>query len=650
MPLSRLSVAAVMAASLTGVCPARAIAQTRQTTGPTPAAAQMMARIVPRIPDVVGKMVDSAISALAFTRLPIVRVDIVTTAQPTDHVVEQRPGRGTLVTATKAETLFVSARRKVPTAVFVSPAKVVAVPPVHVDSPVTHVPVPRDTTVPDLYGRTPNLVSAALEMTHLRPGRVFRDSSDDMVAGRVFHQDPPAGTRVGLGSIVSVWYSLGAHHALDTVGVPLVEGRSIDEARVALKRRTLNLGRVTTEYRRDASGRIVHQEPHAGATAHLNDSVDVTIALEPPLLPVPNVIGLSNADARAKIEGAGLDVGAVSIITRTGATATIDSQRPPAGARVPPRSLVDLVEADAPVIRRAVVPNLIGMTEAAAERAVRADSLELGTVVRPDDDVDAKVVAQDPPGGQSAMFHSRVNVRMSAPPPPETQTPSQRPDSFVRVPPVVNLTVGDAERALAQAGFSHIGIFGDSATAAAVVVAQTPRAGTLALTTALVTLAAERVVVHRVPSLLDRNESDARDEAERDQFFMRVVNRNRKFRLTDVVVRQTPIADAPDRGDRRIEVDLDIPVVPPMPAAILLGVAGIAGETFRRRKKPGSNDSFVLSDVTPVPSMPTVSSSGGPKLIRSMVEFEFTYEVSSPTWDVECRGDTLITSKKVHNG
>jgi hypothetical protein len=48
--------------------------------------------------------------------------------------------------------------------------------------------------------------------------------------------------------------------------------------------------------------------------------------------------------------------------------------------------------------------------------------------------------------------------------------------------------------------------------------------------------------------------------------------------------------------------------------------------------------------------MPTVSSSGGPKLIRSMVEFEFTYEVSSPTWDVECRGDTLITSKKVHNG
>ena len=92
-----------------------------------------MARIAPRIPDVVGKMIDSAISALAFTRLPIVRVDIVTTAQPTDHVVEQRPGRGTLVTATKAETLFVSARRKVPTPVFVSPAKGVAVPPATVD-------------------------------------------------------------------------------------------------------------------------------------------------------------------------------------------------------------------------------------------------------------------------------------------------------------------------------------------------------------------------------------------------------------------------------------------------------------------------------------------------------------------------------------
>jgi beta-lactam-binding protein with PASTA domain len=665
MPFSRLSAAALVAGSLISLRAAVA-QQAAASAKPATPLSQSLMRVVPRIPDVIGKTIDSAIATLAFTRLPIVRIDTVTSAQPRGRVVVQRPGRGTLVTATKAETLLVAmVARKLPPGAFVSPANGILVPPVRTDTPITHVPVPRDTVVPDLYGRTPNLVSAALETSRLRLGRVVQDSSDQVTAGRAFHQDPPAGTRVGLGRAVDVWYSLGAHQTLDTVSVPSIEGRSITDARLILRRRNLTLGRVSTEYRHGADGTIVHQEPHAGETAHRNDAVDATVVVAPPLIPVPRVVGLSRGDARATIERAGLDVGAISIITRSGATATIDSQRPAADARVEPHMLIDLVEADAPIVRRGIVPSLMGKTQAEAERAIQADSLEVGTVVRPDDDSAAKVIAQDPPGGASVVFHSRVNFRMSARPEPAPTPPTpppQRPDSFIRVPRVINLTLGDAERVLADAGFSHIGIHGDSATATAVVVAQSPRAGTLARPEALVSIATERIVTRRVPDLIGRRERDARAEAERDRFFMRVANQSRKFRLTEVVVSQTPVAGASDRGDQRIDVDLHIPLVPPVPAAIVLGVAGVAGETFRRRKKriddeqPDereqhvNDNEFVLTDATPPADMPTLASSGGDRLIRSMLEFEFSFEFDSPTWDVESPSNTLIISEKVRHG
>ena len=681
MFLSRLSAAAIAATSLVVVWPALGEAQVPPKPRPPVQATAPAMAVVPRIPDVTGKTIDSAITALAFTRLPIVRLDTTTTVQLAGRVVTQRPARGTFVTATRAETLWVaSPPRKRPPAAFVSPANSALVPSARTDTPISHVAVPRDTVVPDLYGRTPNLVSAALEMARLRPGRVFQDSSDQMPAGRVFRQDPTAGTRVGFERVVNVWYSLGPHHALDTVRVPQVEGRSIADARLLLRRLSLNLGLVATEYRPVGDGQIVHQEPHAGAIVHRNDSVDVTVVVASPRIPVPNVIGLSSADARTKIEGAGLDVGAISVITRAGATATIDSQRPAAGERVATHSLISLVEARAPIVRRAVVPDLRGKTQTDAERIILADSLDLGTVVRPSDDSTAKVIAQDPPGGQSVVFHSRVNFRLSAPPPlpqpqpqPQPAPPAQPPpgqppppptptDSFIRVPAVINFTVGRAVSALADAGFSHVGIAGDSATAAAVVVAQSPRAGTLALPSALVSIAAERIVIRRVPDLIGRSESDARVEAERDRFFVRVANQYRKLRLTDVVVSQTPVAGAPDRGDQRVDVDLEIPVVPPVPAAIVLAVAGLAGETIRRRRKHDKedqpderrqelkDDGIIMSELIPPPEVPTVKSSGGDRLIRSMMEFQLSIELDAPTWDIECPSNTLIISEKVRHG
>jgi beta-lactam-binding protein with PASTA domain len=540
MPFSRLYAAALMAASLISVRQEPAVAQVARQ--PARAAAQ-----VQTIPDVVGKTIDSAKAALAFPNLQIVQLDSITTAQPRGRVVAQRPGRGAIVSRTKVETLWV------------------AVPP-------TIVP-PRVPVMPNLFGYTPSAVKAALDSLRLRPGRVFRDSSDQMPAGRVFDQNPKPRTRIRAEQLVDVWYSLGPH-IIDTIRVPKIEGHLVDEAGAILRARSLKLGRVDTVYRGGADGTVAHQEPQPMVLAHKNDAVAATVALPPPLIPVPKVVGLSVAAARDTIQARGLDVGVISTVKRPGAKNTIASQHPDPGTPVESHSRVDLVEAQPAPIRRTVVPDLSGKTRAEARRLLRADSLVLGTVRGATADSAAKVDEQNPRKGETVAFYTRVDIHLAAPiKPPEQKI----------------------------------------------------------------------VVVHRVPKLTGRREADARVVAAGDSFTMRVGNQNRRIRLTEVVASQTPGAGEADRGDAGVDVDLDIPIVPP-PVVILLGLVGATEETIRRLRRKR----IALVDETPAPDPPLLTSAGGDRMIRSTVEID--YDMDAPAWKVQSSSSTLIKSEKVYHG
>ncbi|HSQ32552.1 MAG TPA: PASTA domain-containing protein [Gemmatimonadaceae bacterium] len=636
MSQSRLSAAFAVAASLLGLWNAPMPAQIQ----PRP---QTTAARVALIPDVTGQAVDSAISRLAWTRLPIVRLDTLTTAQKPGFIVLQRPDHGTPVSRARTETLMVAtARRRPPVNVLVDPRLLGRLAGGGTsDAP----PAARDTVVPDLSGRTPALAAATLDAAGLRRGRETRDYSDDMPPGRVYRQEPQPGVRVGMGRSVDVWYSLGPHRAADTVTVPPIEGRFIDEAIRALKEHTLRLGHVDSAYRTGAKGTISHQEPDAGTIAHRNDAVDVTVDVPPRLIPVPSVIGLTRDAARDTIEANGFEVGAISIVSRAGASATIDSQRPVAGAMAAPRSLVDLVEVQAP--RVATVPDLAGKTETEAERLLAANNLVLGTVVRHDEDSSAKVVDQGPPPNRIVELYSRVNVSVGR--------GAQRDDTFLRVPRVISMTVGAAQQMLADSGLTRIAIRGDSVTAAAVVRSQSPRAGTLVRPTAVISLVAEEVVT-LVPGLVGRGEDSARAEAARHKFSMQVANRHRRIRFSEVVVSQTPVANTPDDGGRHVDVDLAIPIVPPpVEVALGLGIVGMTSDGARRiwrrwkeRKKPKPPAGIDVHLEGQFADPPVLTPAGGDRLIRSTIEFG--YELDAPPWDVHCATQTLVKSEKPRNG
>lgn len=602
------------------------------------------------IPNVVGQTAQAARTTLAVTKLPVVSFDTVVAGAASGVVIAQRPGAGTAVARAKEVAIFVARPpRRVPPPVFTSPPGSVLLPPPQVDTPPRRVPVPRDTVVPDLFGRSPNAVSAALETSRLRVGISTSDSSDIMRAGYAFAQSPPAGTRVALGSGVNVVYSLGPHQRTQTATVPPIETRTIPQALVLLKRANLQLGRIDTLYQPGGDGTIAHQEPHAGTMVHAGDAVDATIAVPPRLIPAPNVVGMTPDQARTAITGVGLDVGVVDVITRPGAKVAIDSQRPAAGTGLAPHSRIDLVEVQPPQApMQIVVPNLVGMTEANAARLLAADSLALGRVVRPNDDSAAKIVAQAPSPGQSVLAHSVVAIRLAARTTTTPTTSATPPvDSFVTVPSIVNTTVDAAQDKVRDAGLAGTRVTGDGASTGAIVTTQVPAAGTLVPPGTVISVRAETTIARIVPDLVGRTEAGARSTADRDHFLMAVNTRRRGIRWREAVISQAPRAGAPAPGDRTIGVDLGIPVVPPVPAAIALGLIGATEEVVRRRRRRRGQRQVAFDVNVPPPDVPTLALTGGDRMIRSSVEF--LVEPGTPTMNVTTPDATIIKAERVRN-
>ena len=127
---------------------------------------------------------------------------------------------------------------------------------------------------------------------------------------------------------------------------------------------------------------------------------------------------------------------------------------------------------------------------------------------------------------------------------------------------------------------------------------------------------------------------------------MAVNGRHRRLIWSEAVISQAPPAGAPAPGDRTIGVDLEIPVVPPVPAALTLGFLGATEETVRRWRRRHRQFAF---DIGPSRAdLPSLSSSGGDRLIRSVVEF--VTEPGTPTWDITPRSATLVKTEKVRNG
>ena len=648
---------------------------------------RLASRVQPAtIPRVIGLTLVQAIDSLRWTRLRIVPRDSTTTQFDSGTVADQRPIAGTPAAATKAETLFIASRSKPPTppvtpwlraassmlANVATPAKpppsragssIVPAPLVPTPTPTTTAappsrdsltvpgtPVQQRTRVPNIYGSTRRMAAAMLEKNWLRLGKESSDYSDKYAGGLVSWQSRAPTSEVATFTTVDVTYSIGPHPVRATIAVPAVVGLTLTAATDSLMRVGLRAGHTAYLTRRGALAKVVLQAPEEGDSVHLNDAVDLTIAIAPKQVVVPNVNRLTRQDAQQRLAGVGLGVGTVTLVVRSGIDTGIVAQKPEPPATADSGSLVDLVENRPPDLRRVIVPNLVGRDSTTAASILSRDSLALGDVLRPAVNAVNRVVDQRPTPGDSAFMHTPVTVVLG------TTSPNQLVTK-TRIPPVVTLTLDSAHRLLASAGFTHLSISGEggTVTSSSIVQSQLPGGNDFADPSALVSLVVQtRLSPLPVPKLIGLRTVEAQTATEVDGLHLVVKDRLRRLRLHDAVVRQSPDPGFPRRPDSSVDVAVEIPVLPPLAAALLgfgvvAGAGGAAVKVAPKRTPRPRGSNIVLDPVITKPTRFALNDGGRSTLIRNALTLRFGQDWSPWHLKVQREGGSIVKPEEDPN-
>lgn len=158
-------------------------------------------------------------------------------------------------------------------------------------------------------------------------------------AGTVLEQDPPGGTAVPRGTVVSLATSNGQQEAQ----VPRLLGLTRAQAQAALEGAGFELGDVRPQPSSAPRGEVIAMNPLAGTTQPVPSVVNLTVSSGPSTLEMPDLVGQSFPQARALLEQLGLTVAQPHYdSTSYMPEYTVISQSPLPGVDVQPGSAVTL--------------------------------------------------------------------------------------------------------------------------------------------------------------------------------------------------------------------------------------------------------------------------------------------------------------------
>jgi eukaryotic-like serine/threonine-protein kinase len=165
--------------------------------------------------------------------------------------------------------------------------------------------------VPGLVGLTPEAAQKALDEAALQ---FMLDSTGDysqnIPAGHILSQFPPAGTVVKQGRRVWVKVSKG----YKAVEVPPLRGLSVRQAEITLQQAGLTMGKVVEILHANIpAGAVIGTVPAAGAKVETGRKVAVHVSAGTQTVPttMPALRGMSLSQAKEKLESLGLNLGKV---------------------------------------------------------------------------------------------------------------------------------------------------------------------------------------------------------------------------------------------------------------------------------------------------------------------------------------------------
>jgi serine/threonine-protein kinase len=261
-----------------------------------------------RVPNVVGHTEQSASTALRRAGLNAVPSLAASSSVPTGLVISETPPAGSLVKKGSRVSILVSGG-------------------------------PASEPLVNVEGLGASQAVAKLRKAGFKPTTKTQPSTT-VAAGKVIGTNPPAGTELQLGSLVTVLVSSGP----EAVHVPDVVGQSLPAAEATLTNAGLAVGTVTKKVSStQAPGTVLSQSPSTGASAHVGDKVNLTVAQASNEAAVPNVVGKSEALAAAALGEAGFKPKtAPAPTTEPAQVGVVLKQSPAAGARARKGSSVTL--------------------------------------------------------------------------------------------------------------------------------------------------------------------------------------------------------------------------------------------------------------------------------------------------------------------
>ncbi|MGL4739804.1 MAG: Stk1 family PASTA domain-containing Ser/Thr kinase [Sarcina sp.] len=338
-------------------------------------------------------------------------------------------------------------------------------------------------TVPNLATLTETQAIAQLKQANI-PYTIDVEASSDVPKGSVIKTDPAYGTTLTEGQKITLYISTGTKE-VEKVQIPNIIGMTLDNAKSTLSQLGLVIQTSQGYSNTVAKGEIISIDPSVGSEIEKGSTVNLVVSQGVQEVSVPNVVGMSLAQAKQAIQGAGFVVGNVTqehsdSVANGNVISTSPSGTTSKGATV------NIVVSSGKEVQMVAVPNVEQKSVQDATAALEGAGLKVSAVKgleAPDASKNGVVYQQNPGSGYQVKAGSTITITYyaDAKPAPET-TPNNNNNNNsgansnsgtnsnnnggnssngqnkpttsndVNVPNVVGQTVGNAIKTLKAAG------------------------------------------------------------------------------------------------------------------------------------------------------------------------------------------------------
>lgn len=229
---------------------------------------------------------------------------------------------------------------------------------------------------------------------------------------------------VGLLAAGLTWLVMrgGSDDAGGTIASPSVVGFTIEEATTTIEGAGLQIGDISLQPSDIENGRILEQNPPAGAQLALGSRIDIVVSGDANPV-VPDLLSLNESDAVNALIALGLRAGTITETSSAEPAGQVVAQSVAAGEQVPIGTQVDLRVSNG----RVGVADVVGLSAAEAKAALRNEGFKI-TEQEQESGQPGIVLSQAPEAGADAAVGSTVVITVGkAPEPSPTPTPTPTP-------------------------------------------------------------------------------------------------------------------------------------------------------------------------------------------------------------------------------